>query len=156
MSRYQKKKDEIVALEANIDDQTGQGLGFAIEKIMNAGALDAYFSPIYMKKERPAVKITVLAPVNQLNKFEKLLFKYTTTKGVRHTILKRAVMTRNFKKVTVLGDQVRIKIASYDDISKLTPEYDDCKRIAINNNLSLEQVMEIVQQKVNKNYEQQK
>lgn len=151
-----KKKDEIVALEANIDDQTGQGLGFAIEQIMNAGALDAYFSPIYMKKERPAVKITVLAPVNQLNKFEKLLFKYTTTKGVRHTILKRAVMTRNFKKVTVLGDQVRIKIASYDDISKLTPEYDDCKRIAINNNLSLEQVMEIAQQKVNKNYEQQK
>lgn len=123
---------------------------------MNAGALDAYFSPIYMKKERPAVKITVLAPVNQLNKFEKLLFKYTTTKGVRHTVLKRAVMTRSFKKVAVLGDQVRIKIASYGDISKLTPEYDDCKRIAINNNLSLEQVMEIAQQKVNENYEQQK
>lgn len=146
-----KKNDEIVALAANIDDQTGQGLGFAIEQIMHAGALDAYFTPIYMKKQRPAIKLTVLAPVNQITKFENLIFKYTTTKGVRHSILKRAIMTRNFKEIEVLGDKVRIKIASYKDLSKLTPEYDDCKKIAIKNNLSLEEVMEMAKEKVNEN-----
>lgn len=115
---------------------------------MNAGALDVYFTPIYMKKERPAIKVTVLAPVNQTEKFENLLFKYTTTKGVRHTVLRRAIMTRTFKTVEVLGEKVRIKDARYNNLSKLTPEFDDCKKIAIKNNLSLENVMTLAQEKI--------
>lgn len=148
-SGCQKKNDEVVVLQANIDDQTGQGLGFALEQIMKAGALDAYFSPIYMKKQRPATEISVIAPVDQISKFENLIFKYTTTKGIRHCFFKRRVMTRTFRKVSILGDTVRMKVANYNKICKLTPEYEDCKRIAINNGLNLEEVMQMAEEKVN-------
>lgn len=148
-SGCQKKNDEVVVLQANIDDQTGQGLGFALEQIMKAGALDAYFSPVYMKKQRPAIELSVIAPINQISKFENLIFKYTTTKGIRHCFFKRRVMARAFKKVSILGDTVRIKVAKYNKIIKLTPEYEDCKRIAINNDLNLEEVMQMAEERAN-------
>lgn len=148
-SGCQKKNDEVVVLQANIDDQTGEGLGFALEQIMKAGALDAYFSPVYMKKQRPAIELSVIAPINQISKFENLIFKYTTTKGIRHCFFKRKVMVRTFRKVSILGDTVRIKVAKYNKIVKLTPEYEDCKRIAINNGLNLEQVMQMAEERAN-------
>lgn len=121
---------------------------------MNEGALDVFYTPIYMKKQRPAIKLSVLAPVNQLDKFQKLILKYTTTKGVRYSILNRTIMSRRFIKIKLFNQVVRIKIASYNDVLRITPEFDDCKKIALKENLSLEEVMQLAQEKVQKNGKQ--
>lgn len=133
--------DQVVLLEANIDDQTGQGLGFALDRLMAAGALDASFIPLYMKKNRPAVMLSVMAPVKAKAKFQKLIFKYTSTKGIRTQVVDRAIMTRHFCQVVYQGHPIKVKIAEYEGVTRATPEYEDCKKAALALDVSLEKVM---------------
>lgn len=112
---------------------------------MDEGALDAYFTPIYMKKNRPATLLSVICSLNQIDKFNKLILKNTTSKGVRHTLMSRAIMERHFEIIRVLGEPVHIKIATFDNIRKATPEFEDCKQIANKRNVSLDYVMNLAQ-----------
>lgn len=140
-SKQTGTSDQVVLLEANIDDQTGQGLGFAMERLMAAGALDASFIPLYMKKNRPAVMLSVMAPVKAKAKFQKLIFKYTSTKGIRTQLVNRAIMTRHFCQVVYQGYPIKVKVAEYEGIRRATPEYEDCKRAALALDISVEEVM---------------
>lgn len=117
-------------IEANLDDQTGEGLGYVMDQLLEAGAFDVFFTPIQMKKNRPATKLTVLGNVNAKTELTKLILSETSTIGVRYQTWHRAIMKRHFLTVETPYGPVQLKVATYDDIEKKTPEYADCAKLA--------------------------
>lgn len=136
-------EDEIVVLETNIDDTSPEILGYTLEKLMENGALDAFHTPIYMKKNRPSVMLTVLSSLETEDKLVDILMNETSTLGVRKTISKRYCMKREIVKVDTVHGQIRLKVATRGDVEKAAPEYDDCRKIAKKTGLSLREVYDI-------------
>ncbi|WP_288531681.1 nickel pincer cofactor biosynthesis protein LarC [uncultured Secundilactobacillus sp.] len=132
--------DEIYEIHANVDDQTGEDLGFALSKLIHGGALDAYFTPIFMKKNRPAYELTVIAAANQLSSMIALLLQQTTTFGVRWTKMKRQTLPRKFETVTTQWGEVTVKIGVSETGSKITVEHDTAAALADAHQISLDQV----------------
>lgn len=139
----QKKKisNQIVEIDTNIDDMTGEQLGYVMELLLTAGALDVYFTPIYMKKNRPGVKLSVLCTPEKQQDLTQLLLSQTSTFGVRYKLMGRDILDREFTEIQLLNDIVRCKIGMIDGKPiKIEPEYEDCKRIAKNNSLPIAEV----------------
>jgi len=137
--------DQVTLIDTNLDNQTGESLGFAMQQLLAAGALDTFFTPIQMKKNRPGVQLSVLVKPDQVETFAALLFKVTTAKGLRYQTLNRKIMQRHFEKVTTEFGPVTVKVATYHDEVKRTPEYEDCAAIAAREGLSLDAVYRQVQ-----------
>lgn len=123
-------KESIVVIETNIDDGTGEMAGYAMEQLLKAGALDVFYTPIYMKKNRPAMMLTVLAKEEEVPVLENILFRETPTIGIRKYRTERICMNRVMRKVDTPYGQVAIKSCSLGDIKKETLEYEDVARIA--------------------------
>ncbi len=134
----------IWSLEANMDDIPGEVLGYTLEKLMAAGALDAYYTPVQMKKNRPGVLLTVLCAPDHRSALEALILRETTTLGLRRHSVDRTTMHRHTDTVETPWGPVRIKIASWQELRKVSPEYEDCRRIAEEQGLPLRDVMEKV------------
>ena len=118
-------------LEANLDDATGQVVGQAIERLFEAGALDAFYTPITMKKGRPAVMITVLAEPASADKLERTLFEETPTFGVRRHSARRRKLRRDWQPVETPFGQIRIKTGRLGNkVVSAAPEYEDCRQAA--------------------------
>lgn len=124
-------QDQVAVLKANLDNQTGESLGYAAKRLFEAGALDVFLTPIQMKKGRPGQLLTVIASANQVTKFTQLILKNTATKGVRYQIVKRTIMQR--KEIVLPTDygDVHLKIAQFNGMVKATPEYDDVAHFAM-------------------------
>ena len=135
-----KKTNEIFLLETNLDDITGEDLGYFMELCMNEGALDVFYTPIYMKKNRPAYKLSVITKRTNVKSMAKLIFKHTTSIGVRFTKYRRFEMDRTFEDIDTKYGKVTKKILKYEDIEKESYEYEDLKKIATENNMSIEDV----------------
>lgn len=135
-----KKTNEIFLLETNLDDISGEDLGFFMELCMNEGALDVFYTPIYMKKNRPAYKLSVITKRINVKSMAKLIFKHTTSIGVRFTKYRRFEMDRTFEDIDTRYGKVTKKILKYEDIEKESYEYEDLKKIATENNISIEEV----------------
>ena len=135
-----KKTNEIFLLETNLDDITGEDLGYFMELCMKEGALDVFYTPIYMKKNRPAYKLSVITKRTNVKSMAKLIFKHTTSIGVRFTKYRRFEMDRTFEDVETKYGKVTKKILKYEDIEKESYEYEDLKKIATENNISIEKV----------------
>lgn len=117
-------------LEANLDDMTGETLGYVMTRLLDAGAFDVFFTPIQMKKNRPASKLSVLvAPVDR-EKITALILAETSTLGVRYQNWHRTIMKRTFEEVETPYGAVHLKIATYGKTKKVTPEYADCAQLA--------------------------
>ncbi len=130
-SRNDKRNtDNVLVLESNIDDMTGEAMGTLLDKLMSAGALDVSYTPIIMKKNRPAYALTVIAPIELGEKLTRLVFKYSTTCGLRKQIAPRVVMAREFVEADVMGEIVKVKHLSYEDVEKFAPEWDNCVSVA--------------------------
>lgn len=138
----------MVLLEANLDDQTGETLGYVMQLLLAAGALDVYFTPIQMKKNRPATKLSVLVAATAREQFVQLLLAHTSTIGVRYQTWQRTVMQRYFEQVTTPYGIVQIKVATYGAIVKRTPEYADCARLAQQHHVPLMAVYQAAWQQV--------
>lgn len=124
--------DEIVVLETNIDDASPQVLGFVMERLLDHGALDCWFTPIQMKKNRPAVMLSVLCGVDDFEKLSSLIFIETTTLGVRRKIWKRETLARENLSVSTRFGSVDVKAATIDDrIVNVMPEYEHVKAAAM-------------------------
>lgn len=136
--------DEISILETNIDNMSPEILGYTMEKLLDLGALDVYYTPIYMKKSRPSVMLTVLSRCEDEKKFSQVIFSETSTLGIRVTKSARYCMNREFVKVNTRYGDVRVKIARIGDIHKFAPEYEDCKSIAQKTGLPITKVYEMV------------
>jgi len=124
-------------IEANLDDQTGEGLGYVMAKLLDAGAFDVYFTPIQMKKNRPATKLSVLGNPQARELLTKIILAETSTVGVRYQTWQRTIMKRHFIVVQTAFGPVHLKVASYGDLEKKTPEYADCARLAQAANIPL-------------------
>ncbi|MHB1357937.1 MAG: nickel pincer cofactor biosynthesis protein LarC2 [Anaerolineae bacterium] len=124
-------QDCVARLECNIDDMTGEALGFALEQVLSAGALDAWFTPIQMKKNRPAVLLTLLCREEERERFCQLLLAQTSTLGVRWHTLIRSITERAADTVTTPYGAVRRKLKMLDgQVVAIKPEYEDCARLA--------------------------
>lgn len=125
-----KKTDKVVELACNIDDMTAEEIGFATEKILEAGALDVYTISAYMKKNRPGTVICCLCHEDEREKFAKIMFKYTTTIGVRQYNCDRYILSRKTENIETDYGNVRVKKTSGYGVEREKMEYDDLSNIA--------------------------
>ena len=134
---------ELWILESNIDDCAGEILGYTMDLLFEAGARDVWFTPIFMKKNRPAYQLSVLCAEDQIRALDAILFRETTTIGVRRYRVERTALPRRFFEVRVPGGTVRIKVCGQPDgAEKCYPEYEDVKRIARETGKSYREIYE--------------
>jgi uncharacterized protein (TIGR00299 family) protein len=136
------EKSDLLVLETNIDDCSPQVISYAMDRLFDAGALDVWQTPILMKKGRSAQKLSVLCPVSLKNELEMIIFKETTSIGIRSFSVDRTALDRREETVETPWGPVRVKISSLNgEVCSATPEYDDCRQLAEKNNIPLKQVM---------------
>ena len=134
-------EDLICELSCNLDDMTGEAIGFAMERLFEAGALDVYTVPIGMKKSRPAVMLCAMCREEDKEGLIEAIFRHTNTIGIRENLFRRYVLSRRTETVETRFGQVRCKISSGYGIERRKYEYDDICRIAEERGLSLETVL---------------
>ena len=122
--------EQIVELSCNVDDMTPEEIGFAIEMLFEGGAVEVYTTSIGMKKGRPGTVITCMCRLDEREKMLGLIFKHTTTIGVRENICNRYVLSREIKKIETAYGEVRVKRSYGHDVSREKLEYDDISGIA--------------------------
>jgi len=133
-------------IEANIDDASPEMYDYFLEKLLEEGACDAYFTPIQMKKGRQAIKLSVLSPPDKTQELINWLFNETTTIGLRIIETKKVMLDRKTEEIKTEWGMVRVKIArSHGRIVNAKPEYEDCKRIAKEHEIPLKQVYQVIQ-----------
>ena len=138
--------DETVSeLRCNVDDMTGEQIGFAMERLLDTGALDVYTVPVGMKKSRPGTLLCVLCCAQDREKILRELFKHTTTLGVRETPLSRYTMTRRVETVQTALGAVRCKVSEGYGVVRRKFEYDDLARLAREQNRSLQEITEQIE-----------
>ena len=134
--------EEIAVIEANLDDMNPQIYGYFLEKALAAGALDVYTTPVQMKKNRPGTLLTVLCKPQDTHTVMTLIFAETTTFGARTYRAARRTLPREFVSVSTDFGDVRIKISRMNGrILHVAPEYDDCRRLAVEKNVPLQRVI---------------
>lgn len=135
--------DEVVLLEANLDDATGEEIGHATGQLFAAGALDVFTTPIQMKKGRPGVLLSVLSPIEREGACETVLLRDTSTFGLRRTLCTRRKLERRHETVATPFGEIRLKLGlRQGEVLKAAPEYDDCSRAAQAHQVGLRTVME--------------
>ena len=135
------EKDRVILLETNVDDMSPQWLGHLMDKLLDAGALDVSITPIFMKKSRPAHKLSVIISPGTEHPIEDLLFRETTTFGIRKQEIERLILSRRWVEVQTDWGVVRVKVGERDaqELSA-TPEYEDLRRVAEASGKSLKDV----------------
>ncbi len=134
---------QVYVIEANVDDMSPQLAGFARERLLEAGALDVTLAPVYMKKDRPGFLVSVLAKPEDREKLSEMLFAETTTLGVRMYAAERRVLERSWRTVETPYGEVRIKVASENGtVRNFAPEYEDCRKLALDRNVPLKEVLQ--------------
>jgi pyridinium-3,5-bisthiocarboxylic acid mononucleotide nickel chelatase len=144
-----ERGDEVVVLETNLDDATGQEVGRLIERCLAAGALDALAIPVVMKKGRPGHVVQVLARPAEADAVEALLLADSPTLGVRRRDARRRLLPRRSETIATSLGEVRVKVAWLPDGSeRLAPEFDDLARLADAHKMALERVRQRVQEEI--------
>lgn len=139
------RQDEIYKLETNIDDCTGEILGYTMERLISAGARDAHFTPAYMKKNRPAYMLTVICDEAHIKKMEQIIFEETTTIGIRRMRMERTVLEREETAIALEKGKVKVKKCTLPDGRvRIYPEYESVAELARKNDVPFQQVMEEV------------
>jgi pyridinium-3,5-bisthiocarboxylic acid mononucleotide nickel chelatase len=132
---------DVIVIEANIDDMTPQNFGYVTERLFSAGALDVFTIPVQMKKGRPGHLLQVLTPPQAADTISRIIFEETTTIGVRRHTATRTVLDREFVEVETEYGKVNVKVSRLaGDIVNFTPEYDDCARLARERRVPLKKV----------------
>ena len=122
--------DQMYVIETNIDDSTAEELGLAMEKLLAAGAADVHFEPCFMKKNRPAYMLRVITSAGLLPQMEDIVFRNTTTIGLRKYPVERRCMERKIIRVRLTGGEVEVKKCRLGDIVRYNPEYESVKALA--------------------------
>jgi TIGR00299 family protein len=134
-------QDEVEVIECNIDDMNPEMYEYVMELLFTNGALDVYMTPIIMKKERPGVKLNVLYTSDKEDIIKKIVLMQTTTLGFRKYKVQRNMLKRELAKVKTKYGEITVKNAYYNGkIIKSKPEYEDCKRIALDNNVNINEI----------------
>ena len=139
----EKPNEDIVVMETNIDDCGSEILGFTQELLFQKGALDVFFTPIYMKKNRPAYRITVVCKKEDMKELQKIIFRETTTIGIRYRYEYRTVLKRKLDEIDTEYGKIKVKKVENDGESYVYPEYESVKEVAIKNNIPLKELYKI-------------
>lgn len=129
-SEEEAPKDEAMLLQTDIDDSTGEALGYVMEQLMAAGAKDVHYSPVYMKKNRPAWELSVLCAPEETAAMEAIIFRETTTIGIRELPVRRAVLPRRELTVATPCGEAQVKCCTIGDTVRYYPEYESVKTLA--------------------------
>ena len=144
--------DCVCQLQSDIDDCSGELLGYTLERLLAAGALDAHYQPVFMKKSRPAWELTVICREEDRTKLEQVIFAETTTIGIRHTRLERTVLPRKRDVLhTAYGDVV-VKRCQLQDGERCYVEYDSAVKLAQEQGVPLQDIylaVQVVQKNIN-------
>ncbi len=137
-----EEKDTIYKLESNIDDCSGEALGYVMEELLKAGARDVHYIPVYMKKNRPAWMLNVICSKEDIEKLESVIFKETTTIGIRRVEMERTVLKREIKKVQTVYGEALVKVCMTEGQTRYYPEYESVVKICREKGLPYPEVYE--------------
>ena len=141
--------DLIYKLESNIDDCTGEALGFVMEILLENGAKDVNYFPCYMKKNRPAYQINVICKREDIEKLENIIFQETTTIGIRRQPMERSILKRELIKVQTSLGEVQVKVCNLPLGKRFYPEYSSVVEICKRTGLSYQHVYDVIKREVN-------
>ncbi len=137
------EEDVIYKLETNIDDCTGEAHGYVMDRLMENGARDVHFLPVYMKKNRPAYELAVICDADKVNVLEQTIFQETTTIGIRRIRMERSILPREASTVMLREGELKIKKCLLPDgHMRSYPEYESVIRLAQESGMSFQQVMD--------------
>lgn len=139
-------RDKVVKLETDIDDCSGEVLGYVMKKLFKAGAKDVHYAPIFMKKNRPAWELTVICKEDQVEALEQIIFTETTTIGIREYPLMRSILDREEKEVETVYGKAAVKQVTFRDMTRAYPEYDTVKKLAKRNKVPFMDVFDAVKE----------
>jgi len=140
----ENREPSMLMIEANIDNMTGEDFGFLQEKLLDGGAADVFYTSIYMKKNRPAIKVSVLCSEALLPQMSEILFTYSSTIGLRYHCVNRNILDRKTEKVMTKYGEISVKVSGEGNTFKITPEYEDLRAIAQKENLPLSRLRDEV------------
>lgn len=144
------ERDELVTVETNIDDLNPELYPFIIEQLLAVGAHDSYLVPVIMKKGRPGILLSVLVSRAKLNDVLKIVFRETTTLGVRIQPVERRKLPRELKEIDTSLGRVKVKAVVFDGVERLVPEFEECRRIAKERGVPILEVYRIIESEVRK------
>lgn len=140
----EEAKDIIYKLESNIDDCTGEALGYVMEQLLAAGAKDVHYMPVYMKKNRPGWQLNVICRKEDIECLEQIIFRETTTIGIRRVEMERTVLPRQFCEVETEYGQARVKVCQTQDEIRYYPEYESVADISRKHQIPYMEVYRII------------
>lgn len=139
-------RDKVVKLETDIDDCSGEVLGYVMKKLFKAGAKDVHYAPIFMKKNRPAWELTVICREDKVEEMEKIIFTETTTIGIREYPLRRSILDREEKEVETVYGKAAVKQVTFRDMTRAYPEYNTVKKLAKRNKVPFMDIFDAVKE----------
>lgn len=141
IEQFTKNNEQLTLIETNLDDISAQVLGFVMERAFELGALDCWFTPIQMKKNRPATMVSILCDFDKKEVFSELLYTETTTLGIRMSEMRRNCLPREIVKVATEFGEIDVKIARFnDEIVNIKPEYEQLREIALKSKRALQEI----------------
>lgn len=144
-SNHEHIDDQMVKMEVNLDDISGEWLGYVMDVLFDAGANDVFYTPIYMKKNRPGILLQLLCRKDVINQMKNILLKETTTLGIRYYPLTVHRMERKFTQVETKWGPITVKQGVTDgEVFQSSPEYEECRKIAEKYDVPLKKVYEEV------------
>lgn len=141
LGETEEKPERILSLQCNVDDMTGEAVGFALENLLELGALDAFTVPIGMKKSRPGILLSVLCWESDREKLVEALFRHTTTLGVREAVCDRHTLHREVQTVDTPFGKIHKKVSTGYGVHREKYEYEDLVAIARQRQMSLEEIL---------------
>ena len=149
---HQQEENQVLMLETNIDDCTGEALSFTLGKLMDEGALDAYYTPVYMKKNRPAWLLTVLCEAEKRSEMEKIIFRNTTTIGIRSIPVDRTRLDRKILAIETPWGMADVKFCTCGDETYCYPESDSVSDLARQENMGFPEMYHKIKEWAQKNH----
>ena len=144
LGESESRREQVTRLECNLDDITGEAVGYAMEQLFHAGAYDVYTQAIGMKKSRPGILLSVICSPENADELAALIMKHTTTLGIRRQDMTRYILQRTVETVDTPYGPVRIKKASGMGVSRSKAEYEDLAALADSNHVSLETIRKAI------------
>lgn len=141
--KTEEQKEDFVVMETNIDDCSGEILGFTEELLFENGALDVFYTPIFMKKNRPAYRLTVCCLKSDMFKLQNIIFSQTTTIGIRYRFEARTVLERTLVEIDTKYGKINAKKVINDGKEFIYPEYESLKEVSIKNNIPLKELYKL-------------
>lgn len=141
--------DSIYKLESNLDDCTGENLGYVMNRLMEEGALDVNYIPIFMKKNRPAYQLNVIAKERDVPKLERIMFKETTTIGIRKVRMERSILEREVRQMETTIGTALVKICRIENQMRVYPEYESVTELCKKSGMSFQEVFCLIERECN-------